>query len=99
VDKGGWVYFLTNRPHGTLYTGVTSDLVRRIGEHKEGRIEGFTRRYYLKRLVWFEFHDEITAAIQRESNIKHWPRQWKINLIERMNPAWNDLYSEVSGVV
>jgi putative endonuclease len=97
VEKGGWVYFLTNRPNGTLYTDVTSDLVRRIGEHKEGKIEGFTRRYYLKRLVWFEFHDEITAAIQRESNIKHWPRQWKVNLIEQENPAWNDLHSEVSG--
>jgi putative endonuclease len=86
VDKGGWGYFLTNRPNGTIYTGVTSDLIKRIGEHKDGKIEGFSRRYYLKRLAWFEFHDEITAAIQRESNIKHWPRQWKVNLIERGNP-------------
>ncbi len=98
MEKGGWVYFLTNRPNGTLYTGVTSDLTKRIGEHKEGKIPGFTQRYYLKRLVWFEFHPEITAAIQRETNIKHWPRQWKVNLIERENPQWNDLYGRVLGL-
>jgi putative endonuclease len=98
VEKGGWVYVLSNRPNGTLYVGVTNDLVRRIGEHKEGKIPGFTRRYYLKRLVWYEFHNEVTTAIQRESNIKHWPRQWKVNLIETENPAWHDLYGRVIGL-
>ncbi len=72
VEKGGWVYILSNRQNGPLYTGVTSGLVRRIGEHKDGKIDGFTSRYDLKRLVYYEFHDDITSAIQRESNIKHW---------------------------
>lgn len=74
--SGGWVYILTNRPNGTLYTGVTSDLVRRMWEHREGVTGGFTQRYGLKMLVHAERHDDILAAIQREKNIKHWPRAW-----------------------
>ena len=87
---GGWVYIVT-----TLYVGVTSDLPRRIWEHREGVVEGFTQRYRLKRLVWAESHDSIRSAIQREKNIKHWPRAWKIDLIEAQNPEWNDLYEQL----
>ncbi len=92
---GGWVYILTNRPNGTLYVGVTSDLVRRTWEHREGVVDGFTKRYGLKRLVFAERHDDIRAAIQREKNIKHWPRAWKVRLIHAENPAWDDLYDRL----
>ena len=90
---------MTNRPNGTLYTGVTNDLVRRVWEHREGVADGFTRRYSLKRLVYFERHETISAAIQREHNIKHWPRRWKARLILAANPEWNDLYDGIAGHV
>lgn len=90
--KGGWVYIMTNRPHGTLYVGVTSDLARRAWEHRDGVVEGFTKRYGLKQLVYAERHDEIERAIQREKRIKRWPRAWKIDLIREANPTWQDLY-------
>lgn len=93
--KGGWVYILTNRPDGALYVGVTADLPRRVWEHKEGVADGFTKRYGLKRLVYCERHDDIGAAIQREKNIKHWPRAWKIALIVKDNPGWGDLYEQL----
>jgi putative endonuclease len=92
TEPGGWVYMMINRPRGTLYTGITADLIRRVSEHKSGTGSTFTRRYYLKTLVWLEHHHDITAAIQRETNIKRWPRQWKLELIEKDNPAWDDLY-------
>ena len=94
-EKGGWVYIVTNRPNGTLYVGVTSDLARRAWEHREGLFAGFTRRYGLKRLVFFEQHDDIRSAIQRETNIKHWPRAWKARLIVASNPGWADLYEDL----
>jgi putative endonuclease len=94
--SGGWVYIVTNRPKGTLYAGVTSDLARRAWEHREGVADGFTRRYRLKRLVWAEHHNDIRAAIQREKNLKHWPRSWKIDLIVAENPDWNDLYDKLA---
>jgi putative endonuclease len=90
--KGGWVYIVTNRPNGTLYIGVTSNLARRAREHREGAVEGFTKRYGLKRLVYAERHDDIARAIQREKNLKHWTRAWKVSLIMRDNPRWDDLY-------
>ena len=90
--RGGWVYIVTNRPNGTLYVGVTANIARRAWEHREGLIEGFSRRYGLKRLVYAERHEDITAAIQREKTMKHWPRAWKINLIRDRNPGWDDLY-------
>ena len=90
--QGGWVYIITNKPNGTLYVGVTSDLVRRIYEHREGLVEGFSKRYDLKLLVYAERHDRIEDAIQRESTIKHWPRAWKANLILAENSDWRDLY-------
>jgi putative endonuclease len=94
--RGGFVYIMTNRPNGTLYVGVTNDIARRAHEHREGLVEGFTRRYGLKRLVWYEAHETITAAIQREKNMKHWPRTWKVRLILRLNPEWEDLYDTLT---
>ena len=90
--SGGFVYFITNKPNGILYTGVTSNLPRRAYEHREGTIEGFSKRYGLKCLVYYERFDDIRDAIQREKTIKHWPRAWKIRLIHATNPGWSDLY-------
>ncbi|WP_137045952.1 GIY-YIG nuclease family protein [Pseudolabrys sp. FHR47] len=90
--SGGCVYFITNKPHGILYAGVTSDIAKRVYEHRQGVVKGFTTRYGLKRLVYYERFDDIRDAIQREKTIKHWPRAWKVRLIHAMNPAWDDLY-------
>lgn len=90
--SGGWVYIMTNRPNGTLYVGVTSDIARRAWEHRQGLVEGFTKKYGLKRLVYAEAVDDIVVAIQREKTIKHWPRAWRVNLILSQNPDWDDLY-------
>ena len=87
-----WVYILASKAGGTLYVGVTNDLVRRVYEHREGFAESFTRRYGIKMLVYFEPHETIATALQREKNIKHWPRAWKVRLIHGLNPQWNDLY-------
>jgi putative endonuclease len=94
--QGGWVYIVTNRPNGTLYVGVTSDLARRAWEHREGVAEGFTKRYGLKRLVYAERHEDIRIAIQRERNLKHWRRAWKVRLILADNPDRNDLYDQLA---
>ena len=93
--RGGCVYILTNCPNGVLYIGVTADLPRRIWEHREGIFDGFSKRYKLKQLVWFEAHDDIRGAIQREKTMKHWSRAWKIAAIERENPQWHDLYPTI----
>jgi putative endonuclease len=90
-----WVYILASRPGGTLYIGVTNDLIRRIFEHREGVVRGFTERYGVKMLVYYEEHATVEAAIRREKNIKHWSREWKIDLILSMNPDWRDLYDEI----
>jgi putative endonuclease len=90
-----WVYILASKPGGTLYVGVTNDLVRRVFEHREGFARGFTKRYGVKMLVYFEEHSAAIEAIQREKNIKHWPREWKIDLIVASNPDWRDLYDEI----
>jgi len=92
---GSWVYIMTNRPNGTLYTGVTADIARRAWEHREGLVEGFTKRYGLKRLIYVEPYDDISSAIQREHNMKHWPRAWKVRLILAANPNWEDLYDQL----
>jgi putative endonuclease len=89
---GGWVYFVTNKRNGILYAGVTSNLPRRIFEHREGQADGFTKQYGLKIIVYCERFDDIRDAIQREKTIKHWPRAWKVRLIHSMNPEWKDLY-------
>jgi len=83
---------MTNGRNGVLYAGVTSNLPRRALEHREGLVKGFTKRYGLKRLVYYEQFDHIRDAIQREKTIKHWPRAWKVRLIHSMNPDWDDLY-------
>jgi len=91
MDKSGTVYMLASKKNGTLYVGVTSDLPRRVEEHRNGTGCEFTTKYGVKRLVWFEQHELITQAISREKTIKGWSRQWKINAIEKNNPQWNDL--------
>src|ERR1700756_4596179 len=85
------VYILASKPGGTLYIGVTNNLVRRVYEHREGLAESFTKRYGIKTLVYFEAHETVAAALQREKNIKHWSREWKIDLIVAGNPDWRDL--------
>ncbi|HQT62970.1 MAG: excinuclease ABC subunit C [Acidocella sp. 20-57-95] len=95
MTKGGWVYIMTDRPSGTLYIGVTADLVRRVSQHRAGETPGFTQRYWLKRLVYFERQEEILGAIAREKALKHWLRAWKIALIEAGNPGWDDLYEGI----
>ena len=91
-----WVYILASRPRGTLYIGVTNNLIRRIYEHREGLIDGFTKGHAVKMLVYYEQHATAMAAIQREKNIKHWSRSWKIDLIRSMNPDWCDLWEEIA---
>jgi putative endonuclease len=95
---GGFVYILTNRPNGILYAGVTIGLVRRVFEHQPGFVDGFTKtkKRGLKRLVYFEQFDDIRDAIQREHNIKHWPRAWKVRKIMVDNPDWIDLYAIIA---
>src|SRR5271165_1985562 len=93
----GWVYIMTNRPNGTLYVGVTNDIARRGYEHRSGTGLSFARRYGLTRLVYLEQHEELLSAIQREKNLKDWPRAWKIRLIRGQNPDWEDLYDPFLG--
>ena len=90
--KQGYVYMLTNKPHGTLYVGVTANLARRIWEHKNHFVEGFCSKYNLEHLVWYDVHESIYSAISREKQLKNWKRVWKVELIEEMNPAWRELY-------
>ena len=87
-----YVYLLASRRHGTLYLGVTNDLMRRVYEHESHDVPGFTVRYRVDRLVWFETHDHPTDAIAREKALKKWRRDWKIRLVEEQNPEWRDLY-------
>ena len=91
MDWQPCVYLLARASHSTLYTGVTSNLLGRIQQHREGLVRGFTRRYGIKRLVWFEVHETMESAIQREKRIKRWSRDWKYDLIHSINPTWRDL--------
>jgi putative endonuclease len=91
------VYILASRPDGVLYVGATNDLVRRVWEHRTGTVEGFTKTYNIHRLVYFESYGDVRDAIQRERNMKHWRRTWKVELIENENPTWRDLYDEIIG--
>jgi putative endonuclease len=95
VVKQPVVYILASKPNGTLYVGVTSDLSRRIEAHRAGTVPGFTERYGVNVLVYFELHDGMYEAIQREKRMKRWNREWKINLIEKMNPTWSDLSDQI----
>ncbi len=89
------VYILASRKNGTLYVGVTSDLVKRIWEHRNDVVEGFTNRYGVHQLVWYEIHESMDSAIQREKRLKEWKRKWKVQLIENRNPNWEDLYPRI----
>ncbi len=90
-----YVYILSNQPRGTLYIGMTSDLIKRVWQHKEAFVDGFSAKYGLKTLVWFETHEDINEAIKREKQLKKWNRLWKIDLVEKLNPDWRDLYTDV----
>ncbi|WP_376695501.1 GIY-YIG nuclease family protein [Wenzhouxiangella sp. EGI_FJ10305] len=96
MERQYYVYILTNRLRGTLYIGVTNDLIRRVWEHRQGRVSGFTRKYRLRRLVHFEVCGDICAAIEREKRLKRWRRAWKLALIEQQNPGWRDLFPELA---
>jgi len=90
-----YVYLLCSERNGTLYVGVTSDLKKRVWEHKDGIYKGFTEKYNIHKLVWFEVHEDIEHAIAREKAIKKWNRKWKLRIIEEMNPKWEDLYDSL----
>ena len=94
-DKQPCVYILTNKRNGTLYVGVTSDVVKRGWEHRNGLVDGFTKKYGVHRLVYYETHEDMLAAITREKQIKKWNRAWKLRLIEQGNPQWRDLWPEI----
>jgi len=96
MDKSSYVYILASGLNGTLYIGVTSDLIKRVWQHREGLAEGFTKRYGIKHLVWYEVHSEILEAIRREKQIKKWDRAWKIELVQKANPGWRDLYADIA---
>ncbi|AMP11551.1 GIY-YIG catalytic domain protein [Collimonas arenae] len=87
-----YVYVMSNKLRGTLYIGVTSDLIKRTWQHKEAFVDGFCEKHGLKSLVWYEIHEDVTEAIKREKQLKKWNRMWKIHLIEQSNPNWQDLY-------
>jgi putative endonuclease len=91
-----YVYLLASDRNGTLYIGVTNDIVRRVFEHKSKAVPGFTKRYGVDKLVWFEIYEDPTSAITREKELKKWRREWKIQLIEEKNPQWSDLYPQIS---
>jgi putative endonuclease len=90
------VYLLASERNGTLYVGVTSNLIGRVWQHKNDQADGFTKKYGIKQLVWYEAHEDVYAAIQREKQIKEWKRAWKLELIEKNNPYWNDLYTQLT---
>jgi putative endonuclease len=95
-EKYYYVYILASKPYGTLYTGVSSNLLGRTWQHKNDLVESFTKRYRVHRLVWYEQTESIESAINREKQIKKWRRRWKLDLIEKMNPDWKDLYGEIT---
>ncbi len=95
--KNGYVYIVTNKPFGTLYIGVTSNLIKRIWEHREKQIDGFTKRYNLTRLVYYEMYERIDDAIYREKQMKEWNRNWKLRQIIEINSDWKDLYDDIIG--
>ena len=94
--KKMYVYIMSNHPQGTLYIGVTNDLIRRVFEHKNKILKGFTSKYGLDKLIYYEIYEDETTAITREKTLKKWKREWKIALIENINPGWEDLYYEIN---
>ena len=95
MEKRFFIYIMTNKKHGTIYTGVTNDLSGRVWQHKNNVVEGFTAKHALHRLVYFEKHGTVISAIKREKQIKKWKREWKFQLIEKDNLEWRDLYEEI----
>ena len=95
MNREPCVYILASKRNGTLYTGVTSDLAKRVYQHREGTFSGFAKKYEVSRLVYFEMHESIEAAITREKQIKEWNRAWKMRLIEELNPDWDDLFEDI----
>jgi putative endonuclease len=95
MKKQPCVYLLASKRNGTLYAGVTSNLLKRVWEHKQHAVAGFTKKYNVTQLVWYEVHETMASAISREKQIKNWKRAWKINVIEAMNPQWRDLYDDL----
>ena len=91
MDRCYWTYMLASKPRGTLYIGVTNDIIQRVRQHRAGIGSSFTRKYKVHLLVWYEMHVDVRIAIQREKTMKEWPRAWKVNLIEQDNPDWNEL--------
>ena len=90
------VYILASQRNGTLYIGVTSDLIKRVWQHREGLVDGFTKQHQIKMLVWYEQHETMESAISKEKAMKKWKRQWKLTTIEKNNPSWTDLWDEIS---
>jgi putative endonuclease len=97
MEKQFYVYILASKRNGTLYTGVTSDLIQRVWQHEQDLVEGFTKRYRVKKLVYYEVHNNAESAITREKQIKKWRRKWKLRLIEEKNPQWKNLFDEIVG--
>ncbi|WEK47388.1 MAG: GIY-YIG nuclease family protein [Candidatus Andeanibacterium colombiense] len=95
MEKYGAVYIMASKRNGTLYIGVTSDLPGRVWQHREGLVEGFTKKYGCKMLVWYTLSESIEAAIRREKQMKEWRRAWKLRVIEEMNPGWDDLFESI----
>lgn len=95
MSKSPYVYIMANDRYGTLYIGVTSDLIKRVWEHKEGVVDGFTKKHEVKQLVWYEAHEDMMSAIIREKQLKKWNRDWKVNLIQETNPDWKDLFGSI----
>jgi len=95
VEKQPAVYILASKRNGTLYVGVTSNLIKRVWEHKNNFVEGFTQKYHVHQLVWYEMHENIASALTREKQLKEWKRKWKLGLIESVNPEWRDLYPTI----
>lgn len=95
MNKGGYIYILASKRNGTLYIGVTADLVGRVWQHKNGQGSAFTRQYRVHRLVYFEKHEDIKTAISHEKSMKKWRRKWKLELIEKLNPQWRDLHLDI----
>ncbi|MFN3235381.1 MAG: GIY-YIG nuclease family protein [Gammaproteobacteria bacterium] len=94
--KTYYVYILTNKTHTTLYIGITSNLITRIWQHKSKQLSGFTKKYNVNKLIYFEEYDDVSYAIHREKRLKEWKREWKINIINKFNPDWKDLYFELA---
>ena len=95
MEKQPAVYILASKRNGTLYVGVTTNLIKRVWEHKNDFVEGFTQKYQVHHLVWYEMHENIASALTREKQLKEWKRKWKLDLIESINPEWRDLYPTI----